>query len=297
MNGPVWSAARGIERVIVVVLDGVSSDAVWLYGLPNLERLAARGAFAANARTVTPSITAAALTSLFTGVPPRVHGIESDRFGMPRDPASLSPLPGELMRHGLPTSTFLAELPRAYRGIAERIVSRMGVRSATFRGAGAAEILMYARDSIETQRSGLMVLHWPDADRAGHAHGWLSPAYELAVRKLDALLGLLVAVSGVESDPATLLIALADHGGGGARANDHDSNDPHDMTVPLLVLGGQVRRMRIARPVSLLDVPATVLWALGLPIPPSYCGVPLREALDGAGIAWERERYAVVAGA
>ena len=37
---------------------------------------------------------------------------------------------------------------------------------------------------------------------------------------------------------------------------------------------------------SLLDVPATVLWALGVPQPKSYAGRPLWEAFTPAAVAF-----------
>jgi phosphopentomutase len=77
------------------------------------------------------------------------------------------------------------------------------------------------------------------------------------------------------TDPATLLIALADHGGGGAVPNHHNSEHPLDRTIPLMLAGGAVHRGELAQGASLLDVPATICWALGVSRPESYAGTPL----------------------
>lgn len=269
---------REIERVIVAVLDGLRPDAIPLYNLRHIDRLSREGASTFAATTVDPSVTAAAMTSLLTGVPPQTHGLTSERFHIPRPRGPLDPLPQLLGRYGLPSTACLATLPRAYRGLGQRIAARLGFTATRFAGDSAAEILTATRDVIDQQRRGLILFHWPDADRAGHTHGWMSNEYGVAARRLDAALGLLAAIAEAATDRSTVLIALADHGGGGLCRTHHDSAHRHDRTIPIVVVGGAVRPGPLAPSASLLDVPATVAWALGVTPPPSYAGRPLTEA-------------------
>ncbi len=275
----------GIRRVIVVVLDGLRPDAISRFDLAHLNRLRQGGASTLDGSSVSPSVTAAAMTSLFTGVSPRMHGVESDRFHLPSPRRQLQPMTKIVAGAGLPTSAFLAEMPFLFRGLARRFATVAGVDDATFSGNGAPEILLAARHALNTQRRGLLFFHWPDADRAGHAHGWMSAPYAEAARRLDAALGLLTALCEIGRDPGTLLIALADHGGGGAKLNDHDSPHPLDRTIPIVLAGGGVSPGELAPLTSLLDVPPTVLWALGLPIPASWSGRPLLEAFAPMEVA------------
>jgi len=273
------SAVRPIlQRVIVVVMDGVRADAAPLFHLGTLDRLAARGAATFAARTVIPSVTAAAMGSLFTGVAPAIHGLDSDRFRVPRPRGPVDPLPAVLRDAGIASSAFLARLPLAYRPLAAHLAKGLGLTSVTFRGEDAAGVLRAASSVLTTGVRGLVVLHWPDADRAGHAHGWTSRAYAAALRRIDESLGALDRATGGGTDPATLLIAVADHGGGGVVATDHDSAHVHDRTIPMILTGGAVRTCDLGNGASLLDIPATVLWALGTRIPPTYAGRPLTEA-------------------
>ena len=85
----------------------------------------------------------------------------------------------------------------------------------------------------------------------------------------------LKAVLGAAKD---MHIALADHGGGGAVATHHNSAHPLDTTIPIFMAGGAGCRGEMTPGASLLDVPATVCWALGLPLPESYAGRPLTSA-------------------
>lgn len=277
-----------VRRVILVVLDGLRADAIPLFDLPILTRLARRGAATFSAQTVSPSVTAAAMTSLLTGVRPTEHGMYSDRFRMPRPAVPLDPMPRVLRDHGVPTYAYLASLGVAYRGLARRFAATLGVETSSYRGENAPEILAAARDALSIRRRGLFLFHWPDADRAGHAHGWTSRPYVRAARTLDDTLGMLDALTGASKDPETLLITVADHGGGGARFRDHDSDHPHDRTIPLVLAGGAVVTGELAPLSSLLDVPPTVLWALGAPVPASYAGRTLIEAF-----APNRERVRV----
>jgi hypothetical protein len=51
-----------------------------------------------------------------------------------------------------------------------------------------------------------------------------------------------------------------------------------DMTIPIMMAGGAVVPGALPPGTSILDVPATVCWALGLKVPESFGGLPLREA-------------------
>jgi arylsulfatase A-like enzyme len=113
----------------------------------------------------------------------------------------------------------------------------------------------------------------------------MSPEYGRAARRLDAALGFLALMTDVEHDPSTLLIACADHGGGGANPKHHDSAHPDDRTIPVLLAGGSVNAGRLADGVHWLDIPATVCWALGVPAPAEWTGRPLREAFVAATAA------------
>ncbi len=275
-------ASPRLSRVIVVVLDGLRADAAPLLDLRHLQRLAGKGASTFSAQTVSPSVTAAAMGSLLTGVRPLDHGLASDRFRVPRPRLGLQPLPRVLADAGIATHAFLATLPLGYASLAGRLARRVGMAHASFRGAGAVEILAAARPVLARTRTGFFLLHWPDGDRAGHAHGWTSRPYVAAARRMDEALGMLDLMTGASTDPDTLLVVLADHGGGGTDFRDHDSAHPHDRTIPLVLAGGAVAGGDLAPLSSLLDVPATVAWAMTGAIPSSYAGRPLVEAFPAA---------------
>jgi len=268
-----------VRRVIVVVLDGLRADAIDTLKLPTLQRLRRSTAHCV-ATTVDPSVTWAAMTSLMTGVPPAMHGVVSDSIHLPRPRSELFPLPRLLSDEGLPTTAVLASVPKIFRGVAAAIGRKLGIGHLRFAGSGAEDVLASCLDRLTAQRRGLIFLHWPDADRIGHDHGWMSPEYVRAAHVLDTTLATLLHRLDLASDPDTLVIALADHGGGGVDPKDHMSDHPHDRKVPLILAGQRVVPGDLGPHVSLLDVPATILWALGVARPSNYAGVPLARAIS-----------------
>ncbi len=266
-----------VQRVVLVVLDGLRPDAVPRFALPSCTALLKRGRGTLFGRTVSPSLTSTVMASLLSGAVPTRHGVEGGRFHLPRIRSHLDPLPRVLTAGGLPSSMHLARVPRIFAGVANRIATYLGFSDVRLVGHDAAEILAAAEPALREQTRGLICLHWPDADRAGHATGWMSNEYERAARALDHHLGRLCELIDLD-DPATLLIALADHGGGGTDPLHHASEHPMDMTIPIMMAGGAVVPGALPPGTSILDVPATVCWALGLKVPESFGGLPLREA-------------------
>src|ERR1700741_5001657 len=93
-----------VRRVIVVILDGLRPDAVDAFDLVYLRRLARLGASTMAARTVSPSLTWPALTSLMSGIAPADHGVLADSVHIPKPKVKLAPLPELLQRNGFPCS-------------------------------------------------------------------------------------------------------------------------------------------------------------------------------------------------
>jgi arylsulfatase A-like enzyme len=80
----------------------------------------------------------------------------------------------------------------------------------------------------------------------------------------------------------TLLLVTADHGGHGRRHGTHRIEDLH---IPWIASGARVQRGDFDAPVRTTDTAATILAALGLPVPGEMTGRPVRQALDGVPAA------------
>jgi arylsulfatase A-like enzyme len=80
---PDIAAEPNICHVVVAVFDGLRPDLVRPELTPNILRLAAKGEWFRQARSVFPSVTRVATTSIATGAPPAAHGIVGNQFYFP----------------------------------------------------------------------------------------------------------------------------------------------------------------------------------------------------------------------
>jgi type I phosphodiesterase/nucleotide pyrophosphatase len=263
-----------VRRLVIVLADGLRPDAVSPSVMPSLDALGRVYTLARRARTVRPSATVAALASLATGVGPDTHRlIEPGLEFLPRL-RTIRPVSRVLARAGIPTDIVTADLGPAALPVAWALASTAGARRLVAKGSRAWDTAAAAERLLSQREDGLLFLYLPDCDRAGHAHGWMSEQYLEAAAQVDAGLGLL---SGWTEE--AVFIITADHGGGGVTANEHDEPHPVNDHIPLIVAGpGVTRRHQLTRAISLLDVPATVLWWFGVRVPDDYEGRPLAEA-------------------
>ena len=262
------------RRLILVLTDGLRPEAITPTVMPSLHGLSQAYTVAAEARTVRPSATVAALASLATGVAPDSHRLVQPGLGFLPRVARLRPVARELARCGVAADVVTAELPMVTVPVTWALASAAGVRRLLPAGRRARETAAAADWLVSEPGTGLVFVYLPDCDEAGHAHGWMSAPYLEAAAELDAAIGRLSA--RVED---ALLVIVADHGGGGVLATEHHHPHPVNERIPLVLAGpGVAREHRLEGPVSLLDVSATVLWWFGVPVPDSYEGRPLLEA-------------------
>ena len=265
------------RKVVLVVIDGLRPDAITREGMPNLHGIMRGGWQAADALTVRPSVTVAALSSLATGVRPEVHGFTSAASAPVGRITSLRPLPLELRRLGVETTVVVPQLGGAARWLAASLLRLGGVdRLVTAPPAPAHLVDAAVRQLQGNPTREFVVLYLNDADLAGHAWGWMSPPYLQALAAVDRALAPLVPLA---QDADTLLIITADHGGGGVLPQDHDHPHPVNDRIPLILAGGRVMPGLVTREVvGLLDIPPTVVNGFGGSAPAQYEGRAIHEA-------------------
>lgn len=267
-----------MRRVVIVLADGLRPDAITRTDMPSLDALARAYTVALHATTIRPSRTVAALASLATGVAPATHGLIEPGLGFLRRLPTLRPLARELARGGVRSQIVASELLPADRAVLWALTKAAGVGRYHSAGLRARDVARAALTTALAPRSGVVFVYFNDCDQAGHAHGWMSPQYRKAAVEVDAGIGVLAALA-----EHSLLIVLSDHGGGGVTPHDHAEPHPVNDHIPLILAGPEItRRHQLARRVSLLDLPPTLLWWLGLDVPHAYEGRILAEAFRRA---------------
>lgn len=209
-----------VRSAIVCVIDGL--------GAQNLAARSGHARFLSGrmsrrdvARTVFPTTTAAALTSLLTGTAPGQHGIVGYR--------ALEPETGEVVNQlrgwdtdGLPL-TWQRATPLFERHVRDGrpafVVSKpeyvgTGFTAATLRGATPVpaerfdERVVIAADLAARHAGALVYLYAPDLDSIGHRHGWESEEWTNTLEDVDG------AVADLDASLAdgTGAVLTADHG-------------------------------------------------------------------------------------
>jgi predicted AlkP superfamily pyrophosphatase or phosphodiesterase len=270
------------RRVVVVLADGLRPDVITPDTMPVLHLLGENFYRAVSARTIDPPRTVAALTSLTTGISPARHKLFEPGLGIISKGRDLRPLPRVLRAAGMRTAVVAGDLPAAARPVARALAMAGGIDEIDFVGDNARLTAIAAGAATSRLQDGLLFVYMPDCDRAGHAHGWMTGPYLEKAVDVDAAIGSIARTL----DGETLLIVLADHGGGGVEPKDHAQPHPLNEQIPLIIAGKQVcAETTPALEVSILDVPATILWALDVDVPDEYEGRVLLEAFAVEGVA------------
>jgi hypothetical protein len=205
------------ESAVVFVLDGL--------GAHNLAARAGHARFLSQvgtkrdvARTVFPSTTASALTSLLTGTLPGEHGIVGYRARVPGTDDVLNQLRGwdtdglplEWQR-AMPLTTSLARpffvvTKSEYRGTGFTAATQAG---SEFVGVDDLTERVLTAAQLAAQHPGSLVyVYAPELDGVGHRRGWESDEWTVMLEKVDAAARAFASAL----TPRTGAVVTADHG-------------------------------------------------------------------------------------
>lgn len=223
--GDLFAALRGesevlprVDSAVLVVIDGLGAISLRAHA-GHARALTAGMAKRDVAHSVFPSTTAAALTSIVTGVWPGEHGLVGYRVLDRSRDVIVNQLSG-WETDGLdpvawqPASTIFEQAAAADRrsfAVGVAAYARSGFTRATLRGAEFVAATTPA-ERVETayglalQHPGSLVYcYLPEVDKAGHKHGVDSPEWVSALEDIDAALS-------VRVPPGVGVVVTSDHG-------------------------------------------------------------------------------------
>ena len=251
------------ERVLLVIVDGLRDDTAGT--LPTFRRLAGSGV-RTTARTTQPSLSLPGWTLMSTGAPPFVSGITSNFY---EEKVHTQSLFSTAQRTGSATAISGHEVWNQLHGhevTAGDFEGHDDIRSDEAVGDGAVRVLTEASP-------GLLILHLPDTDNAGHIHG-VGSEYERNAREADTVVGRVLAAAG----PETTVLYTSDHGH--VQAGGHGGPEAEVTTSPLAMAGPGILAGADPGPVSHESIAPTIAALLGLPRPAHATGDVLLSALD-----------------
>ena len=279
-------AAPGEPHVVVVSIDGLRPDAIARFDAPTLQRLVREGAHTLDARTILPAKTLPSHTSMLTGVEPAVHGVtwnsdRTDEHDESDAPATLAvPTVFALASDaGLRTAAFFSKAKFHHLQTPGSLDYTQAPRF-TWAPWGAVRTSEDAAWYIRRARPNLTFVHIAEPDIAGHAIGWMTPAYGANVAIADRAVARIVEAADATFGPdGYTLVVTADHGGHG-RNHGVSGGDSLDVTIPWIAHGARVRAgTRLdAVDVHTTATASTALWLLGVPRPASWPSPPVTAA-------------------
>jgi len=264
------SSLRPARSAVLVVIDGLGAGQLRAHA--GHARLLS-GAMAKKdvAQSVFPSTTAAALTSIVTGVAPGEHGLVGYRVLDRRSGRLVNQLSGwgearidaaSWQQEPTVFERVRAEGRPAFAvGLAAYATS--GFTAATLRGAEfraaatPAERLELSYQLAAENEGALVYCYLPEADQAGHKHGVASSSWVAALEDIDAALSLRI-------PERTGVLVTADHGMVDVPRHRHLVVDDGDrMLTGVTHVGGEPRMLHLY-----LDDPARLpeaqaAWAEG----------------------------------
>ncbi len=257
-SDPAATASPG--RVVLVIVDGLRVDTSRT--MPTIQNLRAHG-FDAVLRTSQPSLSFPNWTTILSGAPQRISGVTTNWF-TGRVPVET------LVDVALAASrTVAVSAPTDFEQLFG--VKRTGhvfLRDWVEDSYMSAGIVDHAIALAKESSASLVIVHLPDVDEAGHAHGGGSQVYRDTAQKVDADLGRLVAAL---QGPDTTFVVTADHG----HIDTGGHGGPEDIVtqVPAVFAGPQVRPGTGSGAQD--QVGPTVALLAYLPAPRNATGEPL----------------------
>ncbi|RYF26623.1 MAG: nucleotide pyrophosphatase [Flavobacteriales bacterium] len=246
-------AQKRPARVLVIGLDGFSTEGFKKAKHPNLDQMLADGALSLTTRPVMPSVTLPNWTSHFTGSGPEEHGITNNRWTLAKhDLQSL-----ETDQDGYYPSIFKVLKDQVenvniayYYNWKELIypINKKYLDEVSFEEKDSyKENYTKAFDFLVKNQKNptLAFLYSVHTDHAGHGFGWTSAEYIKSIEEADVAIGELLAklkASGLYNSTHFLLIT--DHGGLNKR---HGGVSMVEMQVPWGITGPKIRKTGILK--------------------------------------------------
>jgi len=269
-----FTPAPRYERVLIVSFDGLRPDAITEAQMTNVMSLIQTGAYTFGGQTIMPSTTLPSHASMLVGTCPEKHIVRWNEY---------------VPENGFAMGTDIFDIAHAAGLRTVMVVGKEKLRQVTEPASTDYFAFVDETDKIKDpltieqlamqqilQGFGLMFVHFPSGDLAGHEHGWMSRQQLRAYAADDESFGfILEALRNHGLFQSTLIILTADHGG---HDTTHGTAMLEDTTIPWIISGFGIEPMQLTTQVHTTDTAATIAFALGLPILPEWDGVPVYEA-------------------
>ena len=285
------------EHVILFVLEGFGQDSLKGGTMPTLAKLVKDGSSTWSATGVNPALRLPTMASLVTGMPVEKHGITWNVFefsrGYSRSPSMFDYLD---LSGGRDSAIFYMD-ESLYQLARPEVYTDYQLCGALRPECRSEKIVSYIRQYFQKATSGhgyghailsvphLLVVHLPEAGRAGVAHGWNSKEYRQALQAVDAAMKSVLDMfkdHGLSNRTTVLVTALS---GPGTDLSGEEATTTGIPTVPWIASGVGIKHGQVIRqPVSIIDTGATVMRILGLETHTEWESKAVEEIFQAAAV-------------
>ncbi len=257
---------RRCKRFIAIVIDGCRADRLREANTPCIDRLRRQGADYVNTSTVYPARTVTGFSSMFTGAPPKAHGMRSNF--VPSLGVKCESIFDSLRDSGLNGRLVgIAHLVDAFGGDVETVTA------VTHNDEIDDALIARAKAVMERDEPDLLAVQLLSVDQTGHARGSYNAEYLSKIEATDRIIEEFLDWCQQRGylDDATVLIT-SDHGQG-IGIGGHGHMSPEETYVPCIMWGAAVDRTgEFKEPRSVTDVAPTIAYFLGARPPAQSVG-------------------------
>ena len=265
---------RRCRRFIAIVIDGCRADRLLEANTPCIDRLRREGVDYVNTATVYPARTVTGFSSMFTGAPPKVHGMRSNF--VPNLGVKCESIFDSLRDSGMRGKLVgIAHLVDAFGENVETVTA------VTHNDDIDDALIARGRAVMERDEPDLLVVQLLSVDQTGHARGSYNAEYLSKIEATDGIIEEFLSWCQRRGylDDATVLVT-SDHGQG-IGIGGHGHMSPEETYVPCIMWGAGVDRTGPSDgPRSVMDVAPTIAYFLGARPPSQSVGQVLAVAED-----------------
>lgn len=243
--------AQEPTQVLLISLDGISTEGLLAAKTPNIDQLMKEGAWSYNVRNIIPSVTLPNWTSMLCGSGPERHGVIDNSWivnkykleSMSKDAEGYYPSIFKVIKDQAP------EVLTAYYWNWKPLINAMNPKfideKSYLENDGYIPNFERAFEFMSANRdkSWFVFLYDVHTDHAGHGHKWMSPEYLKSIEEADVQIGILInklKAAGMYEKMYTFF--LTDHGG---INYGHGGYTPNEMNIPFSMRGEGIKQGEI----------------------------------------------------
>ncbi|MBK7031369.1 MAG: alkaline phosphatase family protein [Bacteroidales bacterium] len=273
--------SQTIKHVLLIGLDGVSSEGFQYALTPVMDDLISKGCLSLKTRAVLPTVSAPNWATILSGAGPEQHGVTSNEWSMNNQPYE----PTIKDDAGYFTSIFTVikkQQPKAITGMfydwdwIGSFINPVYLNENKFI-TGYQKVTSAARDFIKQQKPLFTFVYYGHPDEVGHQIGHGTPEYFQSINDVDTEIGKLITTlkeTGLYA--STCILVVSDHGGIG---KGHGGESKIELEVPWIISGPGIAKNKILNgPNDQANTAPTITKTLALKTPVEWIGRPNKDA-------------------